>query len=345
MNKNRLIKIAAEWLIHSIISIAIGFFMMFILDGFNILNISWHHAKITMLISLIIGTVMWKGNIYIQQIICKKYPWDTNPTKAFRWNITISSIHNTIAVFIIYTLLCYYYAGKNFNFFDNLEKIIINSTIISLISFFVWTIMYLRKFFRGYKDYILKEEQYKRDIAVYQYEMLKNQVNPHFLFNSLNVLTSLVETDPDAATKFIRKLAEVYRYVLDIKDKELVPLSEELRLTEAYVFMQKNRFGENLLVNNRVNPENKKIVPLALQMLIENAVKHNVVSNDKPLTIDIFEDNGYLVCENTLQKKSTLPDSNTIGLNNIRERYVFLTQNPMEFGEKEGKFVVKLPLV
>ena len=328
-----------------LISVAIGFFITFIFDGFSILNISWYRIRVTISISMIIGILMWKGNQGLQLFLNRKFPWDVNPAKAFRWNIAISSIYNTTSVFAIYTLFSIYFSRGEFDFGKQAENIIINSSIISFISLFIWTIMFLRRFFEGFKEQILKEEQYKRDIAVYQYEMLKNQVNPHFLFNSLNVLTSLVETDPDAATKFIRKLAEVYRYVLDIKDKELVPLSEELRLTEAYVFMQKNRFGENLVVNNRVNPDNKKIVPLALQMLIENAVKHNVVSSDKPLTIDIFEENGYLVCANTLQKKSTLPDSNTIGLNNIRERYAFLSQQPMEFGEREGKFVVKLPLV
>lgn len=328
-----------------IISVAIGFFITFIFDGFSIFNISWHRLKITTLISVIIGILMWKGNQSMQVILNRKFPWDVNPAKAFRWNITISSIYNTTAVFTIYTLFCIYFSRGEFDFVKQAENIIVNSIIISFISFFIWTIMFLRRFFEGFKEQIIKEEQYKRDITIYQYEMLKNQVNPHFLFNSLNVLTSLVESDPDAATKFIRKLAEVYRYVLDVKDKELVPLSEELRLTEAYVYMQKNRFGENLVVNNSVNPDSKKIVPLALQMLIENAIKHNVVSSDKPLTIDIFEGNGYLVCANTLQKKSTLPDSNTIGLNNIRERYAFLSQQPMEFGEKDGKFVVKLPLV
>ncbi|TCN70566.1 sensor histidine kinase [Acetobacteroides hydrogenigenes] len=345
MNKNCLIKNASDWGVMLLISVAIGFFITFIFDGFSIFNISWYRLRTTTLISTIIGILMWKGNQSIQVLINRKFPWDVNPAKAFRWNISISSIYNTIAVFIIYTLFSIYYSQGEFDFGKQAENIIINSTIISFISFFVWTIMFLRKFFKGFKEQVIKEEQYKRDIAVYQYEMLKNQVNPHFLFNSLNVLTSLVETDPDAATKFIRKLAEVYRYVLDIKDKELVPLSEELRLAEAYVYMQKNRFGDNLIVNNSVNPDSKQIVPLALQMLIENAVKHNVVSSDKPLTIDIYENGGYLVCENNLQKKSTLPDSNTIGLNNIRERYVFLTHTPMEFGEKDGKFVVKLPLV
>lgn len=345
MKENKWVKFLISWIVIITSSIAIGFFLNFIISGFSILSISWHYAKHIILISLLIGVVMWKGNQYIQYFIGKKFPWDVNPAKAFKWNLTISSIHNTAAVFIINTLLAAYFSHGHFNFHKQLDGIIINTVIISLISFFLWMVMFLRRFFEGYKKNILKEEQYKRDIAIYQYEMLKNQVNPHFLFNSLNVLTSLVETDPDAAVKFIRKLAELYRYVLDVKDKELVPLSEELRLTEAYVYMQKNRFGDNLIVNSSISPDSKQIVPLALQMLVENAVKHNIVSSDRPLTIHIFEDDGYLVCENNLQKKSTLPDSNTIGLKNIKDRYEFLSQMPMFFGEVDGKFVVKLPLI
>ncbi len=333
------------WIFALACSVAIGFTLKFVFLGFRIMDISWESAKTTTFFSLLIGASIWKGNEYISNAITKRFPWEKNPSKTLKCSLITSTVYNTAVLFLITTLLFAYFARGHFNFYKSLDSILINTIVVSFISFFVWTIMFLRKFFKGFKEQVIKEEQYKRDIAVYQYEMLKNQVNPHFLFNSLNVLTSLVETNPNAATKFIRKLAEVYRYVLDIKDKELVPLSEELRLAEAYVYMQKNRFGDNLIVNNSVNPDSKQIVPLALQMLIENAVKHNVVSSDKPLTIDIYENGGYLVCENNLQKKSTLPDSNTIGLNNIRERYVFLTHTPMEFGEKDGKFVVKLPLV
>jgi len=345
MKENKWVKITVDWTVVFTTSIAIGFFINFIFSGFNILNISWHYAKLIILTSLLIGVLMWKGNQFIQFYIGKKFPWDVNPSKAFKWNLTISSIHNTAVLFVINTLIEAYFSQGHFNFIKQLDGIIINTVIISLISFFIWTVMFLRRFFEGYKKNILKEEQYKRDIAIYQYEMLKNQVNPHFLFNSLNVLTSLVETNPDAAVKFIRKLAELYRYVLDAKDKELVPLSEELRLTEAYVYMQKNRFGDNLIVSSNVSPDSKQIVPLALQMLVENAVKHNIVSSDRPLTIHIFEDNGYLVCENNLQKKLTLPDSNTIGLKNIKDRYEFLSPMPMFFGEVDGQYVVKLPLI
>jgi sensor histidine kinase YesM len=327
------------------LGIAIGFFMTFILDGFNIFSFSWRDVKITIIVSSIIGLLMWQGNKYIQIYLRRKYPWDVNPVKAFRWNILVSSIYNTIAVFIIYSLLAYYFSGGHFDFSKQLERIVINSTIISLLSFFVWMIMFLVKFFKGYKENIKKEEQHKRDIAVYQYEMLKNQVNPHFLFNSLNVLTSLIETDSEAAVKFTRKLADVYRYVLDAKDKETVPLSEEIRLTESYIFMQQHRFGSNLIVNIENLPLQKHIVPLSLQMLVENAIKHNVITSEAPLTISIYEKEGCLVCENNLQKKPVLADSNTIGLKNIKERYAFLSEKPMMYTETGGKFMVMLPLI
>lgn len=288
---------------------------------------------------------MWKGNDLISDIISRKFPWTVNPTKTFKWNVILSSIYNTVALFFIITLFYANIIQGPFHLREHLSAILVNTITSSLASFFIWGAMFLKRFFEGYKSYIQQEEQHKRELAIYQYEMLKNQVNPHFLFNSLNVLTSLVETDSESATKFIRKLAELYRYVLDVKDKELVPLSEELKIAEAYIFMQKNRFGDSLMVSNSVVANSKRIVPLALQMLIENAVKHNVISADRPLAIHIFEEDGFLVCENNLQKKTVLPSSNTIGLSNIKSRYAFLCPAPMEYGERDGAFVVRVPIL
>lgn len=337
--------VAIDWLRVFTTSIAIGFFLNFIFNSSHFLDMSWKEVKIIVIFSLFIGISMWKGNELISTIIYKKYPWENNPSKTFRWNLIVSSIYNTVVLFLITTALAAYFTPGKFIFHDHIIGITINTIIVSLFSFFIWGAMFLKRFFEGYKSNIQKEEQHKRDIATYQYEMLKSQVNPHFLFNSLNVLTSLIETDSNAAVKFTRKLAEVYRYVLDAKDKETVPLSEELHLTESYIYMQKNRFGNNLKVTIKELPQNRHIIPVALQMLVENAIKHNVVTAEHPLTISIYEDQGYLVCENNLQKKSTLPDSNTIGLRNIKERYQFLSDRPMSFTESAGKFIVRLPLL
>ena len=183
-----------------------------------------------------------------------------------------------------------------------------------------------------------------------QYEALKNQVNPHFLFNSLNVLTSLVESDTEKSVKFIKQLSEVYRYVLEQKDKELVTVETEMKFVESYIFLQKIRYNKNLffIKDPEISGigENLKIIPLSLQILVENAIKHNVISTEQPLTIEItFENNEYLIIKNNLQKRSTVNGSGNIGLNNIRSRYEYLSDKEFEVIEDSVSFMVKIPLI
>jgi LytS/YehU family sensor histidine kinase len=170
-------------------------------------------------------------------------------------------------------------------------------------------------------------------------------VSPHFLFNSLNALTNLVYEDQEKAVKFIKQLSEVYRYVLDTRDKEVVSLTEELKFLESYLFLQRIRFGNKLRVTIDLSGD-PMLAPLALQMLIENAIKHNIISEADPLNIRIFSEDGYLTVENNLQKKSVLGErSSGVGLDNIRKRYEFLTDREVKVLETPVSFVVKLPLL
>jgi len=175
--------------------------------------------------------------------------------------------------------------------------------------------------------------------------LLRSQVNPHFLFNSLNVLTSLVETDSQLAVRFIKQLSDVYRYVLENKDKELVDLKTELRFVKAFIYLQKIRFDNSLQVDISIPNTTANIIPLSLQMLVENAIKHNIVSSDQPLQIIIFTDDHYLVVRNNLQKKMVIKETGSIGLNNIRDRYIFFSTLPVIIEENEEWFTVKLPLI
>lgn len=336
-------KIVKEALKVIFISIAVGALIAFLFGGSA--SFSLGRQMRMAITSLGIGIPMWMGNFAIGYFIEKRIGWSKNPSKALKWSMVCTSIFNTAAVFTIVNIVFYLILREKYSFHKYATDIINNTLIISLISFMIWSFYLVKNFLRRMKEQIVWEEKYKRDIATHQYETLKNQVNPHFLFNSLNVLSSLVETNPEAAVKFIRKLADVYRYVLDAKDKELVPLEEEIRLAEAYLFMQKKRFDKNLEVEINGLPSHQSIVPLSLQMLLENAIKHNIVTNEQPLTISISFEKGYLICRNKIQKKPILPDSNTIGLKNIAERYAFLTDAPMEYGEKEGEFIVRLPLI
>jgi PAS domain S-box-containing protein len=181
-----------------------------------------------------------------------------------------------------------------------------------------------------------------------QYEVLKQQVNPHFLFNSLNVLTSLIKIEPDLAEKFSEQLSKVYRYVLENKDNELVDLNTELNFLEAYIFLLNIRFMDKLEVRVNISESRRydKIIPLAMQLLIENAIKHNIMSRSNPLLIDIFiDDCNYLNVINNLQKRPSMVVSTGIGLKNILNRYQLLNLPMPLFEKTETQFIAKIHLV
>ncbi|NJM16609.1 MAG: histidine kinase [Bacteroidales bacterium] len=199
----------------------------------------------------------------------------------------------------------------------------------------------------AWKQVSLNEEKLKKEAVALQLDTLRNQVNPHFLFNSLNTLTSLVETNARLAVKYIKKLSEVYRYVLDSKDKELVALHVELDFINAYMYLQSIRFSESLDYNVEVKDKEAMIIPCALQMLMENAIKHNVISTAKPLKIEIRQVDNYLVVKNSLQKKLSVKNSSKIGLANLKTRYDILSQLKFSFKEDivNQEFKVCIPLI
>ncbi|GAB4491974.1 MAG: hypothetical protein OHK0019_13000 [Saprospiraceae bacterium] len=180
-----------------------------------------------------------------------------------------------------------------------------------------------------------------------QLEGLRNQVNPHFLFNSLNTLIYLIPEDSNKAVRFVQQLSKVYRYVLESRDSKLIPLSEELDFLKSYVFLLKERFGENLQVDIKplTGRQEIAIVPLTLQMLFENAIKHNVISTGKPLHIEVFTENGHLVVRNNLQKKNQVMDSTGVGIQNIKDRYRMLTDKEVEVIASQQYFTVALPAI
>jgi len=181
-----------------------------------------------------------------------------------------------------------------------------------------------------------------------QYDVLKQQVNPHFLFNSLNVLTSLIKLEPDLAEKFSEQLSKVYRYVLENKDNELVDLQTELSFLDAYIFLLNIRFVGKLVVDLSIPDEhrNDRIIPLAMQLLIENAIKHNVMSKSNPLTIDIFVDaDGFLNIVNNLQERPSQIVSTGVGLKNILNRYQLLNLELPTFEKTAHQFIAKIKLI
>ncbi len=194
---------------------------------------------------------------------------------------------------------------------------------------------------------IVDNERLKKENIKAQLDTLKNQVNPHFLFNSLNTLAALIPEDADLAVEYVEKLSKVYRFVLEIKDKKLITLAEELTATEAYQFLLQIRFGRNIDFSLDISNDDRQamVVPLSIQILIENAVKHNIISQKNPLQIKIYIADGYVIIQNNLQPKSHVRNSTKTGLENIHKRYELLSNKKPKIIADNQFFIVKLPLL
>ncbi len=192
-----------------------------------------------------------------------------------------------------------------------------------------------------------KAQLLEKEKALVQYESLRQQLNPHFLFNSLTSLSSLISIDPKGATTFLNSLSKTYRYILKSSEMEVVPLVGELEFGASFVKLQKTRFGEGLQVNFKVNEADfhRKIVPVTLQNLIENAIKHNIIDEEEPLVVDVSEEEGYLVVRNNLQKKKFVETSNKRGLTNLKSFYRYLSDKEIVVVEDGQFFTIKIPLI
>ncbi|MDP9078907.1 MAG: histidine kinase [Bacteroidota bacterium] len=201
-------------------------------------------------------------------------------------------------------------------------------------------------FFGKWENSLYESELLKKESLISQFELLKNQVSPHFLFNSLNALITLVPEDPALAVLFIQRLSSVYRHVLTYNEKNIIGLAEELDILKDYIFLNQMRFGDNLKIDYELlaADEQTKVVPFTLQMLVENAIKHNVISRRKPLTITISQKKDHIVVINNLQRRTSCVDSTQTGLQNIINRYQLLTNSLVEVIATPTTFSVSLPL-
>lgn len=336
-------KIVLRHIYDLLICASIGGFFSALYMNFHI----WNHINsflISCLYGMLIGGGVWKGNEVLGYFIAHKYGWRDQPTKTFVWDIITSLVFS-----FIWINLCDYFFFKYSLGLEGqglVDQMITTGVITFLVTVIITSFFYSRAFFKSWRDALIREEKYKAESEKFHHQMLKNQVNPHFLFNSLNTLTSLVEHNPTAAVKFIKKLSDVYRYVLEQRNNEMVTLQEEIDLVNAYIFMQQHRYGDSLMVSINIEHHSWMIPPMSLQMLIENAIKHNTITEENPLSITIEEEGGYLVISNSLKPRRSVDDKTGIGLSNIKSRYEFLTAKPVSYGPENGMhFVVRIPLI
>lgn len=290
---------------------------------------------IVLLLSIILDTIgVW--------VLSKMQPYGQNSLARFLSDIALMFLVSAIGALILDypEFLKHDIAfGGYYYLFSLLSLFLFNAFLIVILDIVFYALRV--------RESVYNERLNKRK-AEYQYYKLKEQVNPHFLFNSLNMLDYLVQSNEnDRASEYIKKLASVYRYFLQTNDAELVTIEEELLFVKHYVDLLKVRFPEGIDFQVDVPDEyiDRLIIPCGLQMLVENAIKHNVVSKSEPLTIQIKVEDGWLIVINNIQLRLTIDDSMNVGLNNIQARYKDITGREVGIFMDEKEFIVKLPIV
>lgn len=289
------------------------------------------------------------GNSYLNDYLDSKFSW-TEQTK----ERTIAAVIGTLLLNIILVYACNYInfvliQGKSHENFFNGDLNFINWFFINF-SLLIAAIGHAKGFMLAMKKNAKQEIVEQKLIAKSanaQFESLKNQLDPHFLFNSLNVLDSLIEENPSLAQRFTNSMSKIYRYVLEQKDKEMVTVEEEINFAKTYCELLQTRFEDAVTFEFTISEEDKKgfVVPLSLQLLLENAIKHNFATSSKPLNIKIFVENGNLIIENNLQQRELPHKSTGVGLANIVSRYNLLTDRNVFIEKSEAFFRVKLPIL
>lgn len=282
---------------------------------------------------------IWFGCMVIVNILWNKYPWEFHPYKHLVLEVVLITIYTLAFGFLVYRI------ELKIGIVDRSMDMFMEAFTTLLITYLITAIHELVFFYRQWKFHFSKSVRLEKDNIQAKYETLKTQINPHFLFNSLNSLTTLVD-DNERAVEYIGNLSEFFRYMLSSRDKELVLVREEIGILEKYISLQKSRFTDNLNVELQV-PENfyhYAIPPLVLQMLVENSLKHNIISKAKPLTVKIRASGDAISVENNYQKKPGVSSTGQ-GLSNITGRYKLFTTREIEVTETSSIFKVTVPLL
>ena len=289
---------------------------------------------------------LYLANAFVFQTLDKYFAEERFSRKRVFIGFALSFLISLFTVFLLRVFEDVVIENRSFSVF--LDQETPGNYVFAIVITFVITLsFYAFNFYRAYQENKVKQQKIIAGTASAKFETLKNQIDPHFLFNSLNVLSSLIEENPTNAQKFTTSLSKVYRYVLEQKDKELVGIEEELSFAKTYMNLLKMRFENSLFYEIPEGPidADAKVVPLSLQLLLENTVKHNIASEQKPLRIRIFIDGDYLAIQNDFQKKEVLQDREGVGLQNIISRYDIITRRKVLIEQNESTFTVRIPIL
>ncbi|MEN8118039.1 MAG: histidine kinase [Bacteroidota bacterium] len=336
-------KILVNWIYAAVISILIGIVANLLMGGSLNRPIGAYLWNAGYALSL--GMPLF-ANGYVFSWFEKRYiDWIKYPVKSVFVALSLHFVYTSFVIFTVNWFWLILILDRPFeNFWSEHRATIISEYIIFVI---VASIIYAISFFKAWRVQVQETEHVKNEALSLKYKVLQDQINPHFLFNSLNVLGSLIDIDIQKAKKFNHELSLFYRSLLQFKDQDIVSLKEEIDFVEKYIYLQQIRFGEALQVDIIANEKvDGKVIPLSLQALVENAIKHNEISKENPLKIVVaISDNYELIVENNLQPKVLLEETSKTGLKNLAGRYEFLTGKEMVITKNNNYFRVSLPLI
>ena len=285
----------------------------------------------------LISFLLWIGNRILTKRLDKQLSWS-------RWgNVRFFTQLLSGLIYLLLLINGTYYAIKMplTGTPPSIEQLVVANVWGIIIFVPVFSIYFSLHFLRHWRKSELEMERFQKENIRSQLDSLKNHLDPHFLFNNLNILASLIDKNKEASKEFVHKFAEVYRSILKSKAEDLILLDDEMKFIESYIFLIKMRFEENVTFNIEVSSYGKMLPPLTIQMLVENAIKHN----NMPLMISIVQDGpDHLVISNSLNKSGVEVTSGT-GISNIRKRYAHFTEKTVDVSEQNGKFEVRIPLL
>ncbi|HAD95980.1 MAG TPA: histidine kinase [Cryomorphaceae bacterium] len=306
----------------------------------------WTYAGRLWLYSFLISLALSGGIGALDARINRSLPWHKAPLKRFLLELLTVTVYSFVACFVVVFL--FHWVLGNFTLdsipWEDLTEQTYRPVIIAYIitSFFV-----SRSFLMEWRQAAVDAEKLRSERFAGQYQVLKDQLNPHFLFNSLNALSNVVHEDQEKAVQFIQQLSRFYRYILDVQHEEVVSLQQELDFAQRYLYLQSLRFEDKLQseIDVRVQEEDC-IPPLAIQICLENVIKHNEISKDHSLKVIIRRESDRLcICNNLQVKNNRVPEPSGIGLTNIRERYRMLSGREVEVEKSQTEFRVYLPIL
>ncbi|KQR95219.1 histidine kinase [Chryseobacterium sp. Leaf180] len=328
------------------ISLATGtFFFVFFTD-----EKSLHKFLLSFAVSAMYSFFLGAGNGFLNNFLNKKFPWSEVTSKRAAISIVSILVVNFVLVYFCnyVNFVIFQKSATTQEFLDGkynfMNWFMINLAL--LISAFLHAKGFMEELRKNSRKEVVEQKLIAKS-ANAQFESLKNQLDPHFLFNSLNVLSALIDENPVQAQKFTASMSKIYRYVLEQKDKELVTVEDEIEFAKTYCDLLKTRFEDSVGFEFNVQKDELRrfVVPLSLQLLLENCIKHNFATSSRPLIIKIFSENGTLCIENNLQVRGQMKESAGIGLSNIVQRYALLTKKNVFIEKSEDYFKVKLPVL